>query len=230
VRLGLLELPSTKNQETENTMSNNNGFVVDSLRPERIGGGGGIYQLTENSVNPTVITGVDEAGMPIEETVPTAYHRKFVANDGGINSVPLRTAAVFSREPEAERYEHMVVRDIVSAGFIPLTACPYTFEYKHIKGGPLAKIPPGESDCGGRPGATDETNCCPHLQTVIKARRAMSLAKHQKQEAQVSSMKTADVERMQEGMVKAFGQVMATHLSEPKTGAAKARLRDDKGE
>jgi hypothetical protein len=208
----------------------NNPFVVDSLRPERVGGGGGIYQLTENSVSPTRIAGVDEAGMPIEETVPAAYHRKFVANDGGINSVPLRTAAVFSQEPEAERYEHMVVRDIVAAGFIPLTVCPYSYEYKHIKGGPLVKVPPGESDCGGRPGATDETNCCPHLQAVIKLRRAASLAKYERQQAQVASMKVADVERIQEATVKAFGQALANHFPGDQKAAGKARLRDGRGE
>ena len=207
-------------------MAQQNPFVVDSLRPERIGGGGGIYQLSENSVNPTVITGVDEAGMPIEETVPAAYSKKFVMPDGGINTVPMRTAAVFSMEPEAERYEQIVTRDIISRGAMPLTACPYTHEYKHIKGGPLAKVPPGESDCGGAPGATSAENCCPHMKLVIAERVKKSRAKHDKQQAQVASMKLADVERLQEATVKAFGQALAAHLPDK----AKARLRDDKGE
>jgi hypothetical protein len=207
-----------------------NPFVVDSLRPERIGGGGGIYQLTENSVNPTVVTGVDETGMPVEETVPTAYSKKFVANDGGINTVPLRTAAVFSMEPEAERYEHLITKDIISAGFMPLDACPYTFKYAHLKNGqPLAKIPDGEKDCGGRPGAHNFETCCPHMQTVIKARRASAFAKYQKQQEQVSSMKMADVEKMQEATAKAFGQALAAHFPDQKAPRQRLQGKGEEG-
>jgi hypothetical protein len=209
-------------------MSKQSPFVVDSLRPDRIGGGGGIYQLNEYSVNQTVTTGVDDAGLPVEETIPAAYHKKFVMPDGGINTVPLRTAAVFSMEPEAERYEHMVTRDIIRAGAIPIEACAYSYKYAHLKNGqPFVKIPDGAVDCGGRPDAHSLETCCPHLQAVIKSRRALSLAKYQKQEQSVSSMKTSDVERLTEMTAKAFGQAMATHF--PDGSKAKQKLHG-KGE
>ena len=198
----------------------NSPYVVDSLRPEGLGGGGGVYQLNVNSVSLTRIVGVDDAGMPIEETIPHAYHRLFVGLDGGIKRVPMRTAAVFSREPEAERYEQITMRDIISAGQMPLEACPYTFEYKHIKGGPLAKVPPGESDCGGKPTG------CEHMHKVIDARIAVSRKKHDLIQTQAQNMKTEDVQRMLDTVAEGVGAALAKH--DP--NGAKAKMRAGKGE
>ncbi len=199
----------------------NSPHVVDALRPEGLGGGGGVYQLNVNSVNPTRIVGVDDAGMPIEETIPHAYHRRFVHPDGGINRIPMRTAAVFSREPEAERYEQITTRDLIRDGFMPIEACPYTFEYKHIKGSSLAKVPSGESDCGGKPDG------CEHMLKVIAARLAIRSKKHDLIQAQAQNMKVEDVERMVGTMADGVGAALAKHVDQ---AAAKSKLRAGKGE
>jgi hypothetical protein len=212
---------------------NKNPYVVDSLRPERLGGGGGIYQLDANSVSPTRITGVDELGNQIEETIPAAYHRQFVTLDGCINNVVLRSGVVFSMEPEAERYETMVVRDVIRAGWIPIEACPYSYDYGSIKGGPgariaLVKVPAGEVDCGGKPGAHDEHTCCVHLQKIIADRRAKAQAEHAKRVASQASMKPEQVQQLLEMNAKAFGVALGNHFPDQK--AAKQRLREGKGE
>ncbi len=193
------------------------------------GGPGGSYQLTADSVSPTRIVGVDDAGMPIEETVPAAYSRWFVGLDGCEKDEPMRTAAMFSMESEAERYEHSVTREIIAAGQMPLDACPYTFEYKHIKGTSLVKIPPGATDCGGTR-QTDQWGKpipCEHMLGVMAERKARSRAKHDKIQAAALLMKPEEIQRMHDSMADAIGTAIARATS-PKE--AKARLRSGQGE
>lgn len=198
-------------------------FVVNQLRPEGLGGNGagGVYQLTASSVNPTRIIGVDEIGMPIEDTVPAAYHKLFVMPDGGINKVPMRTAAVFSMDPAAERYEQQTTRDIIKAGAMPLNACPYTFEYSHITGGPLAKVPAGEKDCGGSTGPRG----CVHMQKVIEARLARSQTRFEADQKRVETMKTEDIQRMTEAMTVGIGAAIAEHMGGAKPAGKPAPQR-----
>lgn len=198
---------------------NQSPFVVNQLRPQGGAADGGTYQLDMASVSPTVRVGTDEAGMPIEETRPPAYSKRFVGLDGCIKWVPLRTGAVFSMEPEAERYEQIVMRDIIRDGQLPLWVCPYTNEYKHIAGGPLAKAPPGESDCGGHPDG------CVHMKRIMEQRQAASLKKHAALQAKHASMKVEDAAQLMELAGRTFGASVAEHL-----GAKRANLAKGKGE
>ena len=208
-------------------------FTVTELKPERIGGGSNAsYNLTQSSVNPTRIVGSDDAGMPVEESIPTAYSRYFVGLDGCIKDVPMRTAAVFSMEPEAERYEMIVTKEIIGAGQLPLDACPYTYQYQHAKRGPLVAVPAGESDCGGsatliRDGYGQITSGgCTHMQKVIDLRKSNARVKHEKLQEQSKTMKTEDVERLMETTAKAFGVAMQNNARE----SNKDRLRNGQGE
>ncbi len=209
----------------------NSQFVVTELRPETSAGGrAGSYQLTANSVSPTRVVGVDDVGMPIEETIPACYSRWFVGLDGCEKDIPMRTAAVFSMETEAERYEHQVMREIIRAGQMPLEACPYTFEYKHIKGTSLVKVPAGASDCGGSNGRTDSFGKpvpCEHMLAVMTERKRQALIRHEKIQRSAQIMKPEDVQRMHDQMADSIGAAIARH-TDPK--AAKARLRAGVGE
>ncbi len=165
-------------------------FVVDSLRPQGSQGRGRLYQLDANSASPTVVVGYDELGMPIEETVPHTHWRAMVHPAGGINKVTLRTCAPADMEPEGVRYENQQMTELIGSGWLPLSECPYTFAYAHIKGGPLIKVPAGEKDCGGAPEG------CKHVKEEIAKRLAVALKKHNDLQAKAQSMKTEDVERM----------------------------------
>lgn len=198
-------------------------FVVDSLRPQGTEGRGRTYQLDVNSVTPTIVVGVDELGMPIEESVPHGHWRYMVHPDGNTNRVVLRTSVPATMEPEAVRYEQSEMRDKIQTGWLPLSDCPYTFQWAHVapSGGALVKVPDGEKDCGGAPDG------CKHLKDIIIKRLAASKKKHDAVQQQLKSMKTDEVERLMRSVSDGVGQAIARHI-DPK--AAAARLREGKGE
>lgn len=200
-----------------------NQFVRDSLVPENRQGGG-IYQLNENSVSPTRIVDTSEDGAPIEETIPAvAKHAKFVDLDGNVCDVALRTGRVPSEEPEAVKYEWIVVSTLIQRGQLPLASCPYTNAFAHLKGGgPLVKAPANAKnagDCGGRPDG------CSHMKAIIEERRAKSRARYDKQQEQFRQMGEGDIKKMMEAFGKVFGDAVA---SAAETG--RARLAADKSE
>jgi hypothetical protein len=206
-------------------MSNHNSpYARDFLVPERTGGGSSrAYQLTADSVSPTRITGRDKAGRPIEETIPVAYHKRFVMLDGGINRVPLRTAAVFSMEPQHERYEHITTRELLRAGCMPLEVCPYTQQHFAVTGTRhLVDNPDKIEDCGGH------AEGCSHMQEVIKLRREQARAEWEESQKSMQSMKSDDVERLMQTTAKAFGVALSQNQTDQK--AARRNLRDGKGE
>lgn len=227
-------------------MSNNsqNPYVRDFLVPERIGGGSGrAYQLTADSVSLTRVVGRDEAGHPIEETVPAAYWQNFVMLDGGINKVPLRTAAVFSMDPQHERYENMTTKELVIKGCIPLRCCPYTQQFFAVTGTRyLVDNPEKTEDCGGSPNATNEHDCCVHMKPLIEKRRKRARQLHDECQRRAANMTPARAANMMRDMAEAFGIVgeiskdadTSANADAPdahiKTKAARARLRDGKGE
>ncbi len=214
----------------------NSQFVVDSLRPESLGGDKGkTYQLTVSSTNPTRTVGVDDAGMPVEESVPAAYSRMFVGLDGCIRDVPMRTGAGCSMEPEAERYEHVTMREIIKAGVLPVEVCPYTGSLKYITGAnSLVKVPAGESDCGGSPAILRDTSGqvtsggCVHMQTVITERKARSLKKHDETNVKYTTMSPAELSRINGDMADAIGVAIAKNI--PSLTNGRARLRDGKAD
>jgi sRNA-binding protein len=196
-------------------------FVVDMLQPRTMTGQQHkAYQLTPQSVTPTRIIGSDELGMPIEERIPIAYSRKFVGLDGCTKDVPLRSAAVFSNDEDALRYERATVSDIIRSGQLPLDECPYTNAYRYIKGGPLVKSKDGTDDCGGKPGG------CEHMQAVIKARQAVAKAKWDKEQEQLRQMKPEDAERLAATIAEGVGRAIAAN--DPKSN--RRNLAQGKGE
>ena len=194
-------------------------FVVQQLRPQRVGGTAGVYQLTQASTHPTAIGGRDSLGHPIEETIPTVYWRYFVMPDGCINRVPLRTGSVFSMDVDAQKYEQETVHDLITEGAIPLSLCPNSTEWTHITKGPFAKVGDGQ-DCGGN----EKAGGCEHMKKLMEARKAHVLEKHRAEIKRIESMR--DEERkneaalLRDGIVEGVGQVMAKHLQQ------KQRLRE----
>ena len=157
-------------------MQHKSPFVTNELRPRSAQSAAAeFYELTPASVHPTVVVGVDDMGMPIEETRPPQLSRPFVMLDGCVNHVPIRTGVTGWMEPEAQRYEQQVTAELISRGCMPLEKCPYTFEFSHFKGGqPLARPPAGEKDCGGSPKG------CVHMHKIMDARLAVAKEKHDK--------------------------------------------------
>lgn len=186
-------------------------FVTDKLNPRNAMGAPKerAYELNANSIHPTVIVGRDANGFPIEETRPPAYSRRFVHPDGGINWVPLRTGAVYSKDPSAERYELLQLKDLLSNGWIPLECCPFTNEYRHIVGGSFVTPRNGETDCGGDKRALDASIPdgslgCEHLRAVVKNRLERSRERWQADQKRQDMLKTEDVKTLLQGV---FDQV-----------------------
>lgn len=220
-------------------MSNPSPFVRDSLVPEGgVGGQAGVYQITATSVSPTITTR-DARGMPVEETVPHGYWEWWIGLSGCAKRVPMRTAAVFDRGHEATLYQNTITADHLRAGQLPAWVCPFTNDYRHVTGGPLATPGPGDVDCGGsgpefRGGiATNGPTAprvCAHMQKVINERLIASRKLHDETQQKVEQMSTEQVEKMTAGMATAFGQALATHAASMDPRAAKDRMKSGKGE
>lgn len=209
-------------------MSNNSGyqppFLVDQLRPQGATGlGGKFYQLTPASASPVRHIGRDKLGRPIEDTVPTVAWRPFVMLDGCVNKVPIRTCSEFKMEPESVAYENDITKELISAGCMPLDACPYTFEYSFITKGPLAEIPSGEKDCGGN------KDGCKHMRAIMDARKADALARHEIEQKNVQEMDPTKVKQLMEMVSEGVGDAIARHLPQ-QVKAARSRLQDGRGE
>lgn len=202
-------------------------FVVNQLIPEGRNEQGRAYQLNEASVSPVRVIQIDDDGNELEETIcALAKSAKFVDRDGNICDVPLRTGRVFSMEPEAERYEQIVVHDIIRGGQMPLESCPFTNEFRHIKGGPLIKPrDASDVDCGGRPGAQRLHDACPHMQKVIAERRERARIRTMKEDDKMRVMRPDDVAQLVKTLGEAFGDKLA---AQAKPG--RANIRDGKGE
>lgn len=197
-------------------------FVVDQLKPEAAPDNGGFYQLSQNSVSPTRIIGYDDAGLPIEETLPHCASRYFVMPDGEINLVPLRTSAVPSREPESERYEYTLIRDLIRAGAIPLDTCPHTTDYRATVGGPLVTPPKGEAACDGAPKG------CAHMGVVREKRKAIHKAKHDRVQAAPPSISPESMQQMTGAVATGVAEGVASSMAKLRANAE--RFKKGEGE
>lgn len=189
-------------------------FIVTELVPENRGNEGRAFQLTENSVSPTRIIRRNIFNETIEETIcPLAKHANFVDSDGNIVTVPLRTGRVLSSEPEAVRYEDVVINDQLLAGSFPLEMCPHTQLYRSTvrltRGGRLIDEPLVDGDpiedCGGRPGAERLEEACPHMRALVQKRREHALDKNIIRERELTKMTPEQANNLLSGMAQALG-------------------------
>lgn len=162
----------------------NQKFVVSELKPrDRTGNvtrGGDTFELSLQSINNEVIVGRDRLGKPIVENRPLNYWRPFLTAEGTINNVPLRTGAVFSMHSDALAYEQETRYELLMAGWIPVSDCPYTQLYRALTGTPhLIPNPTNEPDCGGNEAAGG----CVHLK-ALQAERATAAAGTHAREAE----------------------------------------------
>lgn len=203
-------------------------FVVNQLIPEGRNEQGRAYQLTDSSVSPSRIIGYTEEGQEIEETIcALAKSALFVDRDGNICTIPLRTGRVLSEEPEATRYEQIIVSDLIRQGQIPLECCPHTVQFAHLRPGPLVALPKGFTKCDGAPGAAKLEQACEHMQKIVRDRRAKAIARVKKEDDKLQAMKPSDVAALIEQMGKSFGDTVAASMSgKANTAEARANLRE----
>lgn len=202
-----------------------NPFVVQELRPSSpTGQSTATYQLTKASVHPVRQVGRDSRGFPVVETIPTAAKwAEFLTTDGCINKVPLRTGAVPSNHADAIAYENETLYDLIVDGWIPADLCPYSTKHANLTGGPFAAIPPGERDCGGRPGG------CQHLKGIAESRQKLVLENYNRDLARFSAQRDEEYNRMREGIVAGVGEAIAKNLPPASSRASAAqRLKDGK--
>lgn len=165
------------------------------------------------------IATVDEMGVPIEETISSfAKAERFVDPAGNICMVPLQTGRVLSHEPEAEKYENYIRRDLITTGWLPMAECPHTKDYRAItrRDEPLVPIPAGESACAGKEGG------CDHLWKLVEKRQAVSRKRWENQQFKKDSM---TIEQALE-MAERLGQGMAGNGMK----ASRDALKNGKGE
>jgi hypothetical protein len=210
-------------------MNPQNQFVKSALEIER-SSHNKHYQLTDESVSPVILGESNEDGIPREITIPAlAKHAKFVDRDGNICDVALRTGRVYSEEPEAVHYETVVLVDILRAGQLPLSACPYTMQFGHYKPGPLVKPPAGfvPDSC---PGAPDG---CSHMKTVIAKRREEHLARFKRDQAKLEKQIGLSHESAKElfsTMTEGLGEVIGNAIANAKSARGGLRGTGEKDE
>lgn len=223
---------------------NKSPFEVQRVTPQALGGRTqeGTYQLNSASIHPIAIVGRDAAGRNIEETRPPCYSLRLVHPDGSINWVPMRTGAVFSLDPIAQRYETLTMRDAILDGWLPLWVCPYTMEFSYVVGGPLAAPPHGVSACEGDKRAL-EANLkhedltkpaddpsrlilgCSHLKALIMERRR-SAQERFRADAQIATNLSVDqVKALMGGVGDAIAE--AIHGNPADLKARKSRMASD---
>lgn len=194
-------------------------FVKDRLEPERAGDQ--VYVLNDTSVSPTREIATTEEGFMIEETIMTlAKSARFVDRAGNVTDVALRTGRVLSNEPGAAWYESYMVVELIRAGSLPLSHCPFTLAFGFVRKGPLVPKVDGKEgvDCGGHPEG------CEHMKKVIDARRKVSHAKWQKDQHQLEQLSKDQVTAMMTGMAESFGAVAGTAIE--KALAARGDVKD----
>ena len=186
-------------------------FVRSKLTPQGYGPDGeDCYQLDDMSVNPTIITGTDDVGMPIEESIPAAYWRSFVHPCGAINRVVLRTGVVKVDTPQAVAYEQSEMFRMLNKGWLPLWACPYTTKFAGYTPGraTLMTVPEGVTACDGHPDG------CRHMQDVRIERTKRARAKHDAEQARVDAMKNDERDKLVAAVTEGMGAAIARHSPE----------------
>lgn len=194
---------------------------------------GRVYQLSNNSANPTRLAGRDENGIPREETLcALAKWERFVDTSGNVMDVPLQCGRVFDPGPEAERIDMAQRRDQIRAGCLPLNECPHTTKYIDWVGaandGALVPLPDGEKACQGKKEPADHPPGvpffgCDHMEKVIKKRRELARKRHDALQAQSADERTL-------GIAREVGVGVAQAMAATPGSAQRSRLTEGKGE
>lgn len=195
----------------------NSPFVSTSLSPQRIGGNSKFYELTATSVTPTR-SYVDSEGNVVEERIPVHYSTEWVGLNGCIKSVPMRTSAVFSMDPQHAGYEQIMMRDMIQGGQLPLNECPWTNKFSFITGGALVRPAKGAAageDCGGAHGG------CEHMKAIIAARQAKARRDYDAELKKQASMTNKQAEVMARAFTEGVGAVIADRMQPPPAPRAK---------
>jgi len=138
----------------------------------------------------------DEDGVVrVEKLNPIPLNRKFVDPDGNVVRVSLANGYTIRGGPEQHwrdnPYGAHIWAEKLKAGFIVYAECPLAAGTVPTK--------KGEHPCEGE---FDEDHCCPHVEAIIKRRRA----EKQKKVAQIEASFASNQDRM----VKAFETALAS--------------------
>jgi hypothetical protein len=205
----------------------------DSLGPYLPPGKLPCYQLDPNTVSPTREARVDEAGIPVEETICAfSAHALFVDRAGNVCDVPLSNGRTASKTQAEENYKQLKISEQIASGALPLNYCPHTDAFTWVKPGRLVPPAAGVKPCPPKNGQADgEPDGCVHMKAIIEERRKRTRAAWEAQQKHNASMSLDDARTIAEETAKAFGNTLATAIAERGgAGAARANLRADRGE
>lgn len=115
----------------------------------------------------------DEAGIPIEETVPALRSVEMYDLDGNAVQIATHCSRAFVKGND-EKYRPRVMRDRLVDGFLEVSRCPH-MPREQLDDQPSVKPPAKFTTCDGK-GDTDEFGVtgCAHLKAVVAARREMA--------------------------------------------------------
>lgn len=119
----------------------------------------------------------DDAGLPIEESVPSL--RSVVMYDGDGNELRIPTHCHRAFVPAFDdKYKPRLMRDRLEDGFLESGRCPH-MPREQLNDQPSVKAPAGFTTCDGKGEADPDTLVvgCSHLKAVVAERRKRAAAK-----------------------------------------------------
>lgn len=124
--------------------------------------------ISHNTIGRTVSPRRDEAGIPIEESVPSLRSTIFYDLDGNEVRIPTHCHRAFVPGHD-NKYRPTVVRDRLQDGFLEASKCPH-MPREQLDDKPSITPPAKFTTCDGK-GETGGVLGCSHLVEAVKLRR-----------------------------------------------------------
>lgn len=132
--------------------------------------------ISHGTIGRTTSKRRDDAGIPIEETVPSLRSLKFYDLDGNECMIPVHSHRAFVPNFD-DKVRPRVVRDRLGDGFLEAQRCPH-MPREQLDDKPSVPAPPKFTVCDGK-GRDEKTGIdgCAHLVAVVVERRKRSAEK-----------------------------------------------------
>lgn len=177
--------------------------------------------LSHGNIGRTRKVGVDENGLPIEETVPSRRGIAMYDRDGNRVHTATSCHRATLKTPDADRYRAGIIRDLLAEGFLREDMCPHVaVAYDDKPPAPTVPPPEGWTGCKGVQPYDRKTNLggCLCLQGIIARRRSQC-----KEKARVRKSLAADARKIALTKQMAEAQV-AEERNQPQTAAGMAEV------
>jgi hypothetical protein len=153
------------------------------------------YFVNISNVSPVIEQvqdeGSDDFGYVPEQTI-CAYAESIEMMDrsGSISEHPITNGRTKNNRLEVQVYKLGLIQDLIAAGKIPVSACPYgPSEFK--PSGPIVKVPVGVKPCKGEPGG------CVHFKELRATRQARALKNWEEMQNNGDMVSMKNVEKLQ---------------------------------